>query len=219
MSKFDKQILCIKRDVLFKGDQFEGFSPDPGTPFAARIKQGTHSRRRGDVEEDPSEKQLIGYALIVHRPTSRVYAFRRSSDASKYTEKRLHGNWSWGIGGHTEPADAGADPVETALRRELSEEVGLHEGYRLRKLGYINHEQDAVSQVHVGILYLVEVEHDRIHPADGELAHGSFCDLAKLRDILASPDCTVEQWSRIALEPLTDVLLGRQPKAYNLADG
>jgi predicted NUDIX family phosphoesterase len=208
MGKFDKQIVCVNAKDLLGDDRFDGFSSD--SKFLARIKRHKHTRRRGDVEEDTTVKQLIGYALIVHPETKTVFAFQRSSDASKYAEKRLHGNWSWGVGGHTEAVDGDDEPVTAALRRELSEEVGLDGGYELETLGFINDDTDAIGSVHFGVLYLVKVKDRGIKPADGELAHGEFLPIGKLRGIALSPDCTVENWSKIALEPLASFLGGRK---------
>lgn len=157
-------------------------------------------------------KQLIGYALIVHVPSKRVFAFQRSADAAKYRETRLYGKWSWGVGGHTDAVEGVNEQVEEALRRELAEEVGLADGYALRLLGFINHDRDPVGRVHFGVLYLVEVEDATLRPTDGELAHGRFMGIDELRSVLASPDCDVETWSAIALEPLAAVLEGKEPR-------
>lgn len=215
MGKFDKQIVCVNTADLLGKEFFRGFMP-ASSVFGERILKHSHSRRRGDVEEDPSVKQLIAYALVVHPATKTVFAFQRSADAAKYAEKRLHGKWSWGVGGHSEMVEGVNEPVETALRRELAEEVGLTDGYELELLGFINDDRDSVSMVHFGVLYLAKVKKPDLKPADGELAHGSFLSIDELRKIDRSPDCTVESWSQIALEPLAAVLDGRkpQPKAF-----
>ncbi|MEK6823092.1 MAG: NUDIX domain-containing protein [Nanoarchaeota archaeon] len=216
MSKFDKQIVCVNTADLLEGQYFQGFMPASHKAYAERICAHMHGRRRGDVEEDPSVKQLVGYALVVHPNSKTVFGFQRSADQTKYSEKRLHGKWSWGVGGHIESIDTGADPVAAGLRRELAEEGGLTDGYTLELLGYINDDRDPIGKVHFGVLYLVKVDKADLHPADGELASGDFLTIDELREVAASPDCTVEGWSHIALEPCAAVLSGKpaQPKSF-----
>jgi predicted NUDIX family phosphoesterase len=209
MGKMDAQIVCINRKDLFNNDQFNGFMPADKAAFEARIVAAAHAQRRGDVEEDASVKQLIGYAVLVHRETNTVFAFQRSADPAKYSEKRLHGKWCWGVGGHTEATEDGIEAVEAALRRELKEEVGVASGYSLSLLGFINDDNDAVGSVHFGLLYAVEMESPAIGAGDGEIAHGSFVPIDRLGDIVKAPDANVESWSRIAIVPL-ERLMGKR---------
>ena len=125
MSKFDKQIVCVNTKELLGKDYFQGFAPASEKHYWQRIMDCMHARRRGDVEEDPTVKQVIGYAMVVHMPSKTVLAYQRSTDATKYTETRAYGNWSWGVGGHMEMVDTGTDPVTASLRRELAEDFGL----------------------------------------------------------------------------------------------
>lgn len=206
MGKMDTQIVCVNRSDLFTNDHFNGFMPADKAVFQARIDKVAHARRRGDVEEDAAVKQLIGYAVLVHRPTKTVFAFQRSADPSKYSETRLHGKWCWGVGGHTEATEDGIEAVETALRRELKEEVGVEAGYALTLLGFINDDNDAVGSVHFGLLYAVEMDSQVIGVGDGEIAHGSFVPIGRLNAIVAAPQANVESWSRIALGPLARLL-------------
>ena len=55
-------------------------------------------RPRNILEEDPSYKQIIPYAVICHG--NEVYMFRR---LNKQTEARLHNKCSLGVGGHMNP--------------------------------------------------------------------------------------------------------------------
>jgi predicted NUDIX family phosphoesterase len=200
MGKMDKTIICVSRSDLFKGDEFQGFLPAKGAPFPERLQRHRHGRRRGDVEEDASVKQLIGYAVIVHKPTASVYAFRRSTDPSRYSEKRAAGNWSWGVGGHTEATDEGGDPVANALRRELAEEVGLAGDYSMELLGFINDEQDSLGSVHFGLLYLVSVDNRDAVVTGDEFAEGGFVATSRLQELASSS--VVDGWSKIVLTPL-----------------
>ena len=55
-------------------------------------------RPRNILEEDPSYKQIIPYAVICYG--NEVYMFRR---LNKQTEARLHNKCSLGVGGHMNP--------------------------------------------------------------------------------------------------------------------
>ena len=90
------------------------------------------------------------------------------------------------------------------MLRELEEEVEIIGNVlSSRVLGYINSDVDEVSKVHFGILYLVEIDGD-VKPKDPEVARGGLISLNELEDILSNENFVVEEWSRIAFEPLKD---------------
>lgn len=68
MSKFDEQIIVVNRDILFNKDNnaFNGFLHKNNFKgkeiFSALSKYEV--KRRGDMEDDPSFKQLISYCLL-----------------------------------------------------------------------------------------------------------------------------------------------------------
>lgn len=68
MSKFDEQIIVVNRDILFNKDKnaFNGFLHKNNFKgkeiFSALSKYEV--KRRGDMEDDPSFKQLISYCLL-----------------------------------------------------------------------------------------------------------------------------------------------------------
>ncbi|NMD36574.1 MAG: hypothetical protein GYA73_11870 [Planctomycetes bacterium] len=158
-------------------------------------------------EHDPRVKQPIAYTIVCHRPSARVFAYRRASEAGKYDEARLRGKWSWGVGGHIERSDgAAANPIRASLERELAEEISIDGPFSLRVLGYINDDATDVGRVHFGILYLAEIAVRAVVPRAPEIAHGSLRELAELEAIARAPDAAVEDWSRIAWEPLKAAL-------------
>ena len=73
-------------------------------------------------------------------------------------------------------------------------------------LGYINDDATDVGRVHFGILYLAEIAVRAVVPRAPEIAHGSLRELAELEAIARAPDAAVEDWSRIAWEPLKAAL-------------
>ena len=152
-------------------------------------------------------KQPIGYCLIVNSALKQVFAYQRSSVDEEYGEKRLQGKWSWGVGGHIEKYDINSgNAIRTSMLRELAEEVNIPGSTQESVLGYINDDKTAVGEVHFGILYLIETNAKNVEVNDPEMAWGGFVDLARIEEILKSPDCRVESWSEIAAGPLADIL-------------
>ena len=101
MSKWDEQILVVNRKVLFNNEEnhFYGFiqKNDEKTKKIIDTFESYEVKRRGDMEEDPSYKQLIGYVLLKDANTNEVLVYKRLVGGG---EARLHGKASVGIGGH-----------------------------------------------------------------------------------------------------------------------
>src|SRR3970040_1982991 len=90
----DELILVVPRGRLLPPGGLDGFSVGGVDAYVERIRRHGEFRRRGDVEEDPSLKQVIPYLIIRHR--ERIFLFQRST---KGGEERLHGLYSIGVGG------------------------------------------------------------------------------------------------------------------------
>ena len=74
-------------------------------------------------------------------------------------------------------------------------------------LGYVNDELDSVGKVHFGVLYLINTDATKVESKDKEAEIVEPKRLDGLEELCSSPDCEVENWSRIALEPLKKILL------------
>lgn len=212
--KNDQTILVIKRKRLFryKANYFQGDIPSAQVNFEQIILDGYEWMRRGDAEQNPHFKQPIGYCLVTNPGLRKVFAFQRSKEKGKYDETRLQGNYSWGSGGHIERKDTSdkqQNPIQESMQRELDEELEFVNGgvQTPQPIGYINDDSNSVGQVHFGILYLAKTDATIIKPKDPEIANGNLKTIAELEEILASPDCEVENWSRIAMEPLRRILI------------
>jgi len=119
-----------------------------------RIVQDGLFRKRSELEEDPSFKQIIPYAIISNGDS--FYLFKRTSGQ---TEKRLHNKFTLGAGGHMNPGDS-PEPNEQYLideiKRELFEEVRLLNGCLIEDIefiGLINDDTISVGRAHIGLLY------------------------------------------------------------------
>lgn len=222
MAKEDKQILVVETKHLFgedKKDYFQGFRTQNEINYEERLLGNIKSMRRGSTKEPKDHplgnaelnfdhKQPIGYMLIVNPITKEVYAYQRASKDEHYSEKRLQGKWSWGVGGHIEPLDHsnGNNVLIESRLRELEEEIEIIGNIIDSKvLGYVNDDLDEVGKVHFGILYLIEID-GNVKPKDKEMAFGGMLSLSELEERCQSKDCEVENWSKIALEPLKKYL-------------
>lgn len=106
------------------------------------------------AEYAPEYKQIIPYAILTSK--SGYFLTKR---LKKQTEKRLHGMYSIGLGGHINPEEELLDDVIIAgMRRELFEEVGLDTFQICDCVGIINDHAADVSNYHIGLVYPLSVD-------------------------------------------------------------
>lgn len=162
MSKFDEQIIVVPRKVLFNDEKnaFNGFlhkNNIKGKDIFNALSE-YEVKRRGDMEEDSTFKQLISYCLLENEK-GEILVYERLSGGG---EERLHGQSSIGVGGHMNDV-MGADSIKEVLRvnaqRELEEEVGLakEDSQNMEYLGFINDDNNEVGKVHMGIVFKITV--------------------------------------------------------------
>lgn len=222
MGNPNQRIIVVKRDVLF-GDgknYFEGFRPAEEIDYESRILSNFEIMRRGSTSEsanhpegnaelNPEYKQPIGYTILFNPNLKKVFAYQRSSKDKEYGEKRLQGKWSWGFGGHIEPFDTeNGNPIRESMLREVThEEVEIFGNIQEPKvMGYINDDKDSVGRVHFGILYGLSIDGEQIKPKDPEIARVKLSSLNELEKMCSTFGIQVEDWSKIALEPLSKLL-------------
>lgn len=132
-------------------------------------------RKRSDLEEDPSFKQIIPYAIISYKES--FCLFKRTS---KQTEKRLHNKFSLGVGGHMNPNDSKESKEQyliNELKRELFEEVKLLNGCLIEDIefiGFINDDTISVGRVHIGLLYNIHVSNKDIVINETDMINGKL---------------------------------------------
>lgn len=162
MSKFDEQIIVVPRKVLFNDEKnaFNGFlhkNNIKGKDIFNALSE-YEVKRRGDMEEDSTFKQLISYCLLENEK-GEILVYERLSGGG---EERLHGQSSIGVGGHMNDV-MGADSINEVLRvnaqRELEEEVSLakEDSQNMEYLGFINDDNNEVGKVHMGIVFKITV--------------------------------------------------------------
>lgn len=198
MSKFDEQILVVKTDILLdkKQNAFNGFidNTDPKFDEIVQTLPQFEVKRRGDMEEDPSYKQLISYAIIASGDETLVY--KRLEGGG---ESRLHGLLSIGVGGHMNDIEDVTDIKEKMMinaARELEEEVGITED-KLKSfeiVGLINDDTNEVGQVHIGLVFKVEVNKEDIFSNEEDTIELIWTNDSELNSL--SP---YESWSELII--------------------
>ena len=216
MKKEDQKILVVENKILFGFNEhyFQGFKEHAHHDYETKILSNMKIMRRGathepenhpkgNAEKNYFHKQPIGYALVVNKEKKQVFAYQRASKKEHYGETRLQGKWSWGVGGHIEHFEAETkNPIKESLLREIKEEIKILGNIKDTKvLGYINYDNDDVGKVHFGILYVIETDGD-VMPNDSEMAQGKLIHINELEAICSSENHEVEEWSKIALNPL-----------------
>ena len=150
---------------------------------------------RYKAEQTTDPKQLIPYAVIVDGKGQFACYPRHGS------EKRIHGLWSIGIGGHIDyvdecPNGTWEKTIKTSLTRELSEE--LNSNVRLNPIfkGVINEEKTKVGANHLGLVFLITIsDHSLISPAE-EIEGLIWLNSEQL----GSKDYPLELWSKLAMK-------------------
>ena len=172
-----------------------------------RIIQNGLFRKRNELEEDPSFKQIIPYAIISNKEPERsgvrqsqsYYLFKRTF---KQTEKRLHNKFSLGVGGHMNPANSNESKEQyliNELKRELFEEVKLLNGCLIEDIefiGFINDDTISVGSVHIGLLYNIHVSNKDVVINETDKMTADWIDKPDLAEFYEG----METWTKITFD-------------------
>ena len=204
MSKYaGEEVLVVPRALLdqigaFQGIQTEGLDAaisqllDPANHFFMD---------RAAAEEDPGHKQLIPYCIF--RCGDRILHYTRGKSGG---ESRLHAKISVGVGGHVNPVDSGEgrtgpDAYHAAVTREIEEELDLPENHQHRIIALLNDESNAVGQVHLGIVHLVDLTSDNVKSREDALTDLGFTALSELNGAMFE---RLETWSQFCIRHLSE---------------
>ena len=172
-----------------------------------RIVQNGLFLRRCELEEDPSFKQIIPYAIISYKEPERsgvrqnqsFYLFKRTS---KQIEKRLHNKFSLGVGGHMNPTnfmESKEQYLIDELKRELFEEVKLLNGCLIEDIefiGFINDDTIPVGRVHIGLLYNIHVSNKEVYINETDKMTAEWIDKPNLAEFYEG----METWTKITFD-------------------
>jgi predicted NUDIX family phosphoesterase len=162
-----------------------------------RIVQDGLFRKRSELEEDPSFKQIIPYAVISSGDS--FYLFKRSSGQR---EKRLHNKFTLGAGGHMNPGgsmESKEQYLTDELKRELFEEVKLLNGCLIEDIkfiGFINDDTIPVGKFHIGLLYSIRVSSKEVYINETDKMTAEWIEKSNLSEFYEG----METWSRIIFD-------------------
>ena len=204
----DEHVLVVDRAAFFDGAWPQGFTaldPDAAAELAAAFESAARFEPRAVAEETPAWKQPIPYCVVCRG--DEVFCVQGLSGQG---EARLHGKISIGIGGHVEPVDEqGPGILARATLRELAEELSLDPDIRdslaPRCVGILNDDSNAVGEVHVGLVHLVQVPVETpdtaIRVRETEKMRGGFRGVAGA-DRLWHDASLLESWSALLLDAI-----------------
>jgi predicted NUDIX family phosphoesterase len=197
VEKARERVLVVPEARFREAGLFHGFRPFSPEFLESILEPSFLSfRPRSEVESDPSFKQLIPYVAL--RFGNQLFHYSRSPAG---TEKRLESLRSIGIGGHIchhdgQPDD---DAFRNGMLRELNEEVEIGSPYREHRLGFIYDDRTPVGEVHLGIVYVMDLERPMARPIEPAIAHAGFASIGEL----LKQRSDFETWSQFTLDALT----------------
>ena len=185
MSKDDEKVLVVPSQILFGPDRWQGLKKDNLEYYLDLIKNNYQFKRRGDVETDPSFKQIIPY--IIFNFENKYFVYKYIGGAG---EQRLVDSYQIGIGGHINEID-GANPstgsgqdkniLEKGMMREWEEEVDFKGNILDKKIvGILNDDSRPVEAVHLGLMYQFTGDSPEISIKENEKMEG---ELVEVKDI------------------------------------
>ncbi len=198
-----ERVLVVPTELFHRLGYFQGFSGEVDRYLGELLSpRHTSYRPREQVEGDPGFKQLIPYVIFRHTDDQGRETIFQYTRGTGQGEGRLHRKRSVGIGGHISAGDAQPNaersPYEEGMRRELKEEVVIDTPYTARCVGLINDDQTEVGSVHLGVVYIFDVERPAVRPNETEIIQSGF---RPVEEILA--DLTgFETWSEICIRAL-----------------
>ena len=183
-----ERVYVVPRDVLPDKAGWYGLRTDDLEAFVAAVERDGRYEPREAMERDPAFKQIIPYLVL--RDGERYFLMQRTAAGG---DARLHGRYSIGVGGHLNPGDGG---LLGGLRREWNEELvaDFVPGFRLVAL--LNDDTTPVGAVHLGAVYVADVDGRSVAIRETDKLTGGFADPT---EVAAVAD-RLETWSALAFE-------------------
>jgi predicted NUDIX family phosphoesterase len=195
-----EQVMVVKTQLFHDCGYFQGFCAETERYLETLLEPvNTQYLPRGDMEDDPSFKQLIPYCIfqfVDAAGENHIFQYTRGKGGG---EARLRAKKSVGIGGHISTLDAhDASPYHLGMERELEEEIVIDTEFTQSLVGLINDDENEVGKVHLGIVHLFVVQKPQISANEADISDAGFLPVS---EIMADLD-TYETWSKICLESL-----------------
>ncbi len=200
----DEMILVVRRALFEELGAFQGLNFDIDRYLPALLaRENNFFTPRPPAETDPTLKQIIPYALLVHE--GRVLHYVRGKKAG---EQRLVAKGSIGIGGHMNPQDEDffrpldRDAYDAAVQREVGEELKLGARYTNHAVALLNDDSTEVGRVHLGVVHVFTLETADVQKGEAMITELQFLDRAGL----AARREAMETWSQICCDGLDELL-------------
>ncbi len=203
----DENVLVVKRSLFDELGSFHGLNFEPERYLGALLSRGNNFfLPRAQAETDPTHKQIIPYALIVHG--GRVLHYVRGKKAG---EQRLVAKGSIGIGGHMNDTDESLfawdeNAYRAGVEREVNEEIDIQTTFEDRVVALLNDDTTEVGKVHLGIVHVFQLAEPKVQKREAMITNLAFLT----RDELIERRDNLETWSQLCVDSL-DRLLAPQP--------
>ena len=195
----EEHVLVIPESRLGELGRFSGFRAFCPKAFEALLNPAfMEFRPRSTVEDDPTFKQLIPYAILEADVDGKRSIFQYTRGKGQ-GEKRLHALRSIGVGGHISREDAdGDDLYRSGMLRELSEELVLESEYDEELVGFIYDDTTPVGRVHLGVVHRLKLKSADARARETDLTLSGFAEVETLKSELDR----FETWSQLCLTNL-----------------
>lgn len=195
----EENVLVVRRSLFDLLGAFQGLSFDVERYLPALLaRENNFFMPRSSAENDPSHKQIIPYALLVHGDRTLHYV-----RGKKAGEQRLVAKGSLGIGGHMNDGDEGLFALdraayEAAVSREVAEEVHIDSAWRQLPVALINDDSTEVGRVHLGVVHVFLLDQPAVRKGEAMITELRFLDRAELLERRGN----LETWSQFCFDNL-----------------
>jgi predicted NUDIX family phosphoesterase len=195
-----ERVLVLPRSAVPGGVEFTGVRlMDADTESALRYALAAAGSwtLREPAEQDPTHKQVIPYVVVRDRsgPAERVFLMERTDAGG---DPRLHRRATIGVGGHLNPVDDGADPLDAGLRREWREELDASWEPAFVPVGLLNDDRNAVGSVHLGVVFEVEAAGRGLDVRERDKLSGRLVPVSELSGFWDR----METWSQLVVDAI-----------------
>ncbi|HMJ06480.1 MAG TPA: hypothetical protein VK474_09525 [Chthoniobacterales bacterium] len=203
MAAAEENVLVVRRSLFDELGSFHGLNFAPEKYLKALLSRGNNFFiPRAAAENDPSYKQIIPYALLVHGETILHYV-----RGKKAGEQRLVAKGSIGIGGHMNDQDESLFAWDEAayrsgVAREVNEELKIESAFEERIAALLNDDTTEVGRVHLGIVHIFQLAEPKVQKREAMITNLSFLTQEELRARREQ----LETWSQICLDGISDLL-------------
>ncbi len=192
----EEQVLVVERKVVEEVGLFHGLNFNVA-PYLDRLFAPGVPRfmPRSKAEANPDYKQLIPYVIITCNGKYHTYVRGKRAGETRLVSKR-----SIGIGGHINPIDNETplfadfrEIYNTAVQREVAEEVNIEATHTDRIVALLNDDTNEVGQVHLGIVHLWTLDAETVTRKEQMITQLTFMTPTQLNEVKE----TMETWSQL----------------------